>query len=1047
MRSTATRAAAVGLVLSFLVSVSAGESGPPVLENGDFEKDPPGAITIGKLPTGWVKPYGGRVLQIVSETRPGSPGTQCLKIGTSEKVRMGGAYSRLVPLDPQLGLHVSGWVRPGDEGRQLRGLYFGVGWYDKSRRPIIVVKGTTVNYVYLYRKEEKGDWYRMFTSLLPASETRESYGREIPPAAAFFDIRVFALNYQAPAWFDDIEARSLGPGETAQLKQKQEKKRREAARKDARTARESRPPGDLNAEWLVAAKGTPKALEAADELARYLNKVLGKEVSSVEWQPNTARSVFLVTEVSYAPSDMARQLAGKRRDAFAIRYPVEMDGQSVCLLVSQDEDGYDRAVYNFLTRFLNVHWVGPGELGEVYTPRPDWRMPESIEILENPDFEMRHWHSPAFSCRQWLAAGVRMGFHHALGHVFHPDKHGDEPEVYPLVGGRRFIPKPETGPRALSGWQPCTGNPRSVEIAVEHVLAAFAENPRMATVSLSVNDGAGNTCECALCRAQDSKTAFQEGQRPDLSDRFFRFYNAVVERAIEKDPRARVAVLGYGAVKTPPKEVRVHPRISVFHVCPNKEALRAWKEAGANPNLYLWLWDGGFLTVRPDPRPMVELIREAHKLGGTGLYSECIPHWIVSGPKFYVLAHVLWDTSRDPDELLGRYFGLAYGEAAKHVRTYFDRWYEVYRRLPVEEHYRTSWGWRGIDQFEHLRKDDLGFLDTSLEEAAKVELTDKQSRRLRYLRQYHELMRLNGLEYLAGQELSDENWLAGRDASAVLTTAEHTTTLTPRFDELYRRRVLEDETGWMLEKKHQEDPDGFYTSFVAPLRNTVSSNAGTAIDSAIAFVVRRELKERTKPEVIAYLGVEIEKRPALAPFLGPQINKLKGVRHESIVPNGNFEEGEPGDPPTLPGWDFYQFYGMVKGVTARHDWKNGNGRDGTKAIGMGEGRYPEMKTIVEMEAGRRYQLSFWYRSEKRDRNSSFSIFSYDGDLASPRDIEQEKIHRFQVIQLEPTGGSWRHYVQALQPAKTGKYVLQLAVYYQESDWWAWFDDIEIRRLW
>ena len=40
--------------------------------------------------------------------------------------------------------------------------------------------------------------------------------------------------------------------------------------------------------------------------------------------------------------------------------------------------------------------------------------------------------------------------------------------------------------------------------------------------------------------------------------------------------------------QTPPKEVRVHPRINVFHVQPSVEHLKAWKEAGAIPNIYLW---------------------------------------------------------------------------------------------------------------------------------------------------------------------------------------------------------------------------------------------------------------------------------------------------------------------------------------------------------------------------------------------------------------------------------------------------------------------------
>ena len=451
-----------------------------LLKNGDFEADAPGTVTIGKMPSGWVKSFGPRVLAIVSETRPGSEGRQCLKIGTSEKVRTGGAYSAVSPLDPGKGFRISGWLKSGKAEAPLRGLYFGIGWYDQSRKPIILRKGTTVNYHYISNRQQKGNWFRLYASFLPAEGTPESYYYRVPPEARFFDIRVFALNFAAPAWFDDIEVKAMTDEETTELQERIEKERQAAAKAKSRTGAKPRLPADLNAEWLVAWRGVGdkqsdrKAQEAADELATYISKVLGKPVSSVKWQPNKAKNVFLVTPVSDAPKEIADHLKGKRADAFAIKYPVELDGQKVCLMVSQDADGYDRPVYHFLTRFMDVHWVGPGELGEVFTPKPDWAMPATIDVIENPDFEMRHWYSPSFTCRQWLAAGVRMGFHHALGHVFSPDKHGDTPEVYPLVKGKRFVPKKREG-HYLGGWQPCTSNPKSIEIATQHVLDAFEQ--------------------------------------------------------------------------------------------------------------------------------------------------------------------------------------------------------------------------------------------------------------------------------------------------------------------------------------------------------------------------------------------------------------------------------------------------------------------------------------------------------------------------------------------------------------------------------------------
>jgi len=678
-------AAGLAVVHPSAIAASTTASGN-ALTNGDFEFVSPEADARGRLPVGWEKGYGHTsVLQIAPETRPGSPGKQCLKIDCNDQIQTSGVYSALFAIDPSRALQVSGWMKPGHSERGLSGTYFGIGWFDRDRKPIILVPDTQVNYHYMQSTRQEGARHRLGGLFLPAAAIPADYYCVIPATAAFAQIMAFTINYPAPVLVDDIEVIPLTPEELRHKRQELAK----ATPPPAGATAASQPPQEITSDWAAAWLGGGKARDAANELARYMAKVLGVSVASVEWKPNAAKHNFVITDVAHAPSAVAKGLEGKHRDAFAIECPVRFDGKDVCLLVSQDEYAHDYPVYYFLTKFMDVHWVGPGELGVVYEKKPDWKMPAKISVVENPDFEMRLWSGQSFSSREWLARSGRMGFHHALGYVFHPDKFGDIPEVYPLVGGRRFVPKPKSGAGALSGWQPCTGNPKSVDIAVDHVLQELERGPAI-SVSLSVNDGAGNTCECDLCRAQDEKDAFQPGQRPNLSGRFFRFYNAVMERVLEKNPNAYIAVLGYGAVKTPPKEFKVHPRIQVFQVQPSIESLRAWKEAGATPNMYLWLWDGGFLTVRPDMHVIAELVRECHRLGGLGLYSEIVPQWTVSAPKFYILAHLLWDTNRDVDQLLDEYLELAYGkDAAVPLRAFFDKWYEIWNRRPAAQRHET----------------------------------------------------------------------------------------------------------------------------------------------------------------------------------------------------------------------------------------------------------------------------------------------------------------------------------------------------------------------
>ncbi|HRU05702.1 MAG TPA: DUF4838 domain-containing protein, partial [Candidatus Brocadiia bacterium] len=807
---------------------------------------------------------------------------------------------------------------------------------------------------------------------------------------------------------------------------------------------------EVKSDWFVGWLGAKAAGEAAIEMGGYLEKVLGAPVAVGEWRPNKAKHAFLITDVAHAPADIRQALDGKRRDAFAIRYPVKVDGQDVCVLVSQDEQAHDYPAVCFLTRFMDVHWVGPGEIGEVWEKRPDWAMPEKISVLENPAFEMRLWNSQSWKSRKWLAGSGRMGFHHALGHVFHPAKWAEKfPEVYPLVGGNRYIPNLKAdGPKALSGWQPCTSNPKSIEIATDYVVEAYTKNPRTASVSLSVNDGAGNVCECASCRALDPPGAMQDGRREALSDRFFAFYNEVARRASAKVPQARIAVLAYGAVRTPPVQVKVDPRIYVFYVQPSLADLKAWKDAGANPNLYMWLWDSGYLTIRPDLKTVSSLIRDAHQKGGIGFYSECLPHWVISAPRFYSIAQVLWDPSRDIYAALDEYLRLAYGpDAAPHVRAFFDQWEAVWRRRPENQRHETAWGWRGPEQFSDLRRDDFLVMDRALASARAASMTEKQRRRLDYLNTYYDLMRINGDEVLSGKELADQKWLESQPPDSVLAVAERGVGLSEQFNRIWSERVVTDRTGWLLDARFHKDPRSLWDGFVCQMRAMVSSAMETATDDALAFMTERMLKKQSKGDVVAYWEGQMKKRPGLEAYIGPRINALKGVVHPNIVVNGGFEEGAPGPTPELPGWDFYEFYGMVKGVTVAHQWGPGTGRDGGKAIALGEGRYPEMKAIVRMEKGRRYAVSFWYKTENRERKPSFSLYYHDGPLTSIRGMDNHKVSRFVEIPLDPTGGQWRQVTRAVRAPYDGDYVVQLASYYHKKGEWTWFDDIEIRKMW
>jgi len=107
-----------------------------------------------------------------------------------------------------------------------------------------------------------------------------------------------------------------------------------------------------------------------------------------------------------------------------------------------------------------------------------------------------------------------------------------------------------------------------------------------------------------------------------------------------------------------------------------------------------------------------------------------------------------------------------------------------------------------------------------------------------------------------------------------------------------------------------------------------------------------------------------------------------------------------------------------------------------------------MKGIVQMEKGRRYDLSFRYKtSPGRERDSSFWIFNYDDPITTACDIQKDKIHTFLRINLEPTDGHWRRITRRLTATHNGPHIIMLVSYYQTKGNWTWWDDIRIRKIW
>ncbi len=209
---------------------------------------------------------------------------------------------------------------------------------------------------------------------------------------------------------------------------------------------------------------------------------------------------------------------------------------------------------------------------------------------------------------------------------------------------------------------------------------------------------------------------------------------------------------------------------------------------------------------------------------------------------------------------------------------------------------------------------------------------------------------------------------------------------------------------------------------------------------------------------MAFWKAASDKQPALRPFIQPEINRLQGVTYENLVTNGGFEEGtagtlEPGNPPDLPGWWFYDHVGMVRGSTAVYDWREGTGRDGGRAIGCGPGRYPGLRAFVQAEAGR-YRFSFWYRTVNRDTGIEASVFQLRDDVKvgdivtaeTVRALQNEQYIKFLRRSWPPTEGAWRQVTQTFTLDSAAGLAITLEPFSMPEGAWVWFDDVELEKL-
>ncbi len=455
----------------------------------------------------------------------------------------------------------------------------------------------------------------------------------------------------------------------------------------------------------TARDASPQVQEAAATLARYLEKSTGASFPlevGVEGKP--AIHVGALPEVK-VPADL---------DADGFFFAGTGDGGLA--IVGGSDWGTEFGVYEFLERYIGVRWLMPTELWEEVPQQSRLEIPRE-SFRSEPVYLSRRL-SPLLNLEspkpepQWARrnrARGRIEFHHQMKELFPVSLYGQSnPEFYPILNGKRFIPPDEKN----FHWQPNFSAPGIVEAAVAEICDYFERHPEATSYSLGVNDLG------FYDQSPESKARRKGGNNflgdEDVSNDYYLWANEVAQGVLKRYPDKWFGLLAYSNVIAPP-DFPLHPRLVPFLTyermrwedpelrAAGHQLTQEWQEAAATIGWYDYAYGIPYLVPRVWFGQMAQYLQWGGEHGVRHHYAELYPNW-GEGPKGWVYARLLWNPEQDAAELVREWCEAAVGpKAARHLAAFYFGWEAFWK----EEMLRPGWSRKGGQYLPFL---DPGYL-------------------------------------------------------------------------------------------------------------------------------------------------------------------------------------------------------------------------------------------------------------------------------------------------------------------------------------------------
>ncbi|MFA7158479.1 MAG: DUF4838 domain-containing protein [Kiritimatiellia bacterium] len=443
--------------------------------------------------------------------------------------------------------------------------------------------------------------------------------------------------------------------------------------------------GASHAPIVIAPGASPVTVQAAGELAKYIEKISGALPQVTNWAggslPESAVWVGIQSNVPGLDAGIKVEFEHPEEILLAC------DGKNV-IITGRDrmagtnhvEFGTANAVYTFIEDKLDVRWLWPGKLGE------DIITNDTISIAP---FEYRF--HPPFRQRIFWPRQPRDWYMHQRmlydscdrqgGHAFTDwwDKyHEARPEYFALQpNGTR------AAPREGSTVKICISNPGVWSQWLDNAEQKIIKDPSLMMLSASPNDGPWH-CTCTNCRAWD-----HPGAPPEvLTERHVKFWNILARGLRERFPDREVYVgaMAYAAYGKPPVAEPLEKNIAIAHVGffpltseesreQQKKEWRQWADKTTlmfyRPNL--WYWSGGVWSL-PEVafEKTIEDFRFLADNRCTGISVDTVRgHWATQGPQYYLMAQLAYNPCQDGEAVMKDYYRRGFGPAAREIESYW----------------------------------------------------------------------------------------------------------------------------------------------------------------------------------------------------------------------------------------------------------------------------------------------------------------------------------------------------------------------------------------